>query len=58
MEKTVTRPNGQKTGGRFRLRRLGAALLIVGLGVSLSGCVVYPGRPGGGWCYWHPYRCR
>ncbi|MDD2859920.1 MAG: hypothetical protein PHI71_02475 [Acidiphilium sp.] len=41
-----------------RIRKLGAALLILGLGISLSGCVVYPVRPGGGWCYWHPYRCR
>jgi hypothetical protein len=43
---------------RSRLRRIGAAVLVIGLGISLSGCVVYPVRPGGGWCYWHPYRCR
>ena len=42
---------------RHRLRRLMAALMIAGIGISLSGCVVYPARPGG-WCYWHPYRCR
>lgn len=31
--------------------------LLIGLALTLSGCVVAPG-PGGGWCYWHPYRCR
>ncbi|MHB1305275.1 MAG: hypothetical protein ACYCZB_17730 [Acidiphilium sp.] len=42
---------------RNRLRRIAAAFMVVGLGISLSGCVVVPGRSGG-WCYWHPYRCR
>jgi len=31
--------------------------LLVGMSLALSGCVVAPG-PGGGWCYYHPYRCR
>jgi hypothetical protein len=34
-----------------------AALLLLALAVPLSGCIV-AGRPGGGWCYYHPYRCR
>lgn len=38
-------------------RRLCAVGLLVLLGSALSGCVVVPVRPGG-WCYWHPYRCR
>lgn len=38
-------------------RRLAAACLLVIASASLSGCIVAPGR-GGGWCYWHPYRCR
>jgi hypothetical protein len=29
---------------------------LVVMAASMSGCVVAPG--GGGWCYWHPYRCR
>jgi hypothetical protein len=32
---------------------------LVALGLiaaTLSGCVVAPGR-GGGWCYYHPWRC-
>lgn len=33
-------------------------LLLLGLALPLAGCIVVPARPGGGWCYWHPYRCR
>jgi hypothetical protein len=32
--------------------------LLVGLALMLSACVVAPGPGGGGWCYYHPYRCR
>jgi hypothetical protein len=42
---------------RSRFRRICAAGMLVALGAALSGCVVVPVRPGG-WCYWHPYRCR
>jgi hypothetical protein len=36
-----------------------AAIGLVLLAASLSACVVEtPGRPGGGWCYWHPNACR
>jgi hypothetical protein len=33
-------------------------VLLIGLALTLSGCVVAPVPGGGGWCYWHPYRCR
>ncbi len=36
--------------------RNGATLLILSLGLALSGCVVVPVHPG--FCYFHPYRCR
>ncbi len=39
-------------------KRLVATMLVLGIGVVLSGCVVVPGRGRPGWCYWHPYRCR
>ncbi len=39
------------------IRQLSAAILVAGCGLSVSGCVIAPGH-GGGWCYWHPYRCR
>ena len=39
-----------------QLRRCCATILILGLGLALSGCVVVPARPG--FCYFHPYRCR
>jgi len=29
--------------------------LLVSIALGLGGCVVEPG--GGGWCYYHPYRC-
>jgi hypothetical protein len=32
--------------------------LLVCLALALSGCIVAPGPGGGGWCYYHPYRCR
>jgi hypothetical protein len=41
------------------MNRMIAALLAIGLAIPLTGCVVTgPGYHGGGWCYWHPYRCR
>lgn len=39
------------------LRRLAAAVGLVLLAGALGGCIVETGRGGGGWCYWHPYRC-
>jgi hypothetical protein len=45
------------------MKRVVAVLLLVGSALALSGCVVEPvgpygyGRPGPGWCYYHPYRC-
>ncbi len=42
----------------FNMKQLIAAFLLLAMAVPLSGCVVAgPGR-GGGWCYYHPYRCR
>jgi hypothetical protein len=35
-----------------------AAFGLLLLAASLSACVIVPGRPGGGWCYWHPGACR
>ena len=49
---------GAVARGRQRLgirRALATSCLLVLLGVSVSGCVV---EPIGGWCYYHPYRCR
>ena len=41
------------------MRRFTILLLLLGLAVSTTGCVIEePGRGGGGWCFWHPYRCR
>jgi len=31
------------------------AVILVGMALALSGCIVEPGPPG--WCYYHPYRC-
>lgn len=40
------------------MKRLFTTLIVIGLAIPLSGCIVTgPGR-GGGWCYWHPIRCR
>lgn len=40
------------------MKRFVILLVLFGLGLPLAGCVVEgSGRPGG-WCYWHPYRCR
>jgi hypothetical protein len=36
--------------------RVVATLLLLSLAMPLAGCVV-EGRPGPGWCYYHPYRC-
>jgi hypothetical protein len=38
------------------MRRVIALVLLLTVAVSTTGCVVEPG--GGGWCFWHPYRCR
>lgn len=38
-------------------RKLAVAIILAGVGLSLSGCVIAPVGPGG-WCYYHPYRCR
>jgi len=40
-----------------RMRRAIAVFLLLAVAVGTTGCIVEPGR-GGGWCYWHPYRCR
>ncbi len=42
------------------MARLTALLLLLGVALSTTACVVEPG-PGPGharWCYNHPYRCR
>ena len=36
-------------------RTLATACVLLALGMSVSGCVV---APAGGWCFYHPYRCR
>jgi hypothetical protein len=41
-----------------QMRRLITLILLAGITVTVTGCIVEPGRPGGGWCWWHPYRCR
>jgi len=41
-----------------RVRRGIAVIGLLLMAASLSACVVEPGPGGGGWCYWHPYRCR
>ena len=43
-------------GQNYFGRKLRFAFLLAGLSVALSGCVVAP--VGGGWCFYHPYRCR
>jgi hypothetical protein len=41
------------------LRRSVVALGLILLAGSLSACIIEePGRPRGGWCYWHPGACR
>ncbi len=44
--------------GECRMRRLITLVLLAMVTVTVAGCIVEPGRPGGGWCWWHPYRCR
>jgi hypothetical protein len=42
------------------MSRLAAVLLLIGIAVTTTACIVDPG-PGPGhdrWCYWHPDRCR
>jgi hypothetical protein len=39
------------------MTRVLALLMVIGLAIPLSGCYYGP-APRGGWCYWHPYRCR
>ena len=31
------------------------AAVLFATAISLGGCIIVPG--GGGYCYWHPYRC-
>ncbi len=43
------------------MKRLFAWIVLAGVAFSTTACVIEePGRGhgGGGWCYWHPYRCR
>ncbi|HEY0181894.1 MAG TPA: hypothetical protein VGC09_03715 [Rhodopila sp.] len=42
------------------MKRIRFLLLMLGVALPLAGCVVEPPGyyPAGGWCYWHPYRCR
>ena len=42
-----------------QLFRTGLAVIgLLVLAASLSACIVEePGRPGHGWCYWHPGAC-
>lgn len=39
------------------MRRLITLLLLAAISVTATACIVEPGRSGG-WCFWHPYRCR
>lgn len=40
------------------MRRYVLPLVALGLiAITVSGCVVYPERGGGRWCYYHPNRC-
>ena len=41
--------------------RLSALLLLLGVALTTTACVVEEPGPGAGhagWCYHHPYRCR
>lgn len=43
------------------MRRLIATLLLLGIAVGTTACVVEEPGPGpyhARWCYYHPYRCR
>jgi len=46
-----------RDSGVFAMRRTVAALLLLGIGLSLSGCVWYGPPYGSRWCYYHPRRC-
>ena len=38
------------------MKRFVLLAFLLAATAPLAGCVVGPG--GGGWCVWHPYRCR
>ena len=40
------------------MKRFGILLILLGLGLPLAGCIVEEPGHGGGWCFWHPGRCR
>ncbi len=40
------------------MRKTIAVFLLLAAAVPLSGCIVAGPGGGGGWCYYHPYRCR
>jgi hypothetical protein len=39
------------------MSRFVAVILLLAVSLTTTGCIVEPAG-GGGWCYWHPYRCR
>ena len=39
------------------MKRFVLLAFLLAATAPLAGCVVAPGG-GGGWCVWHPYRCR
>lgn len=44
---------------RGTARRAIVVMLLLGVALPLSGCIVEGGGGGRpGWCYWHPERCR
>lgn len=43
------------------MRRAISLLILLGVALSVSACIVAEPGPGPGherWCYWHPNRCR
>jgi hypothetical protein len=40
------------------MRRFITWVLLAMVTVTVAGCIIEPGRGGGGWYWWHPYRCR
>ena len=43
------------------MRHFVAVVLLIGIAVSATACIIEEPGPGPGharWCYWHPNRCR
>jgi hypothetical protein len=43
------------------MSRLIALVMFLAVALSTTACIIEDPGPGpgrGGWCFWHPYRCR